>query len=82
MVERDFLHDFFYIEWFDISETKKKTHVQLPHDSGRLSSLICNSRRGVFMEIIRLENVTKSYGDKLVLDHIDKVFHRGEARPS
>ncbi len=34
------------------------------------------------MEIIRLENVTKSYGDKLVLDHIDKVFHRGEARPS
>lgn len=30
------------------------------------------------MEIIRLENVTKSYGDKLVLDHIDKVFHRGE----
>lgn len=26
------------------------------------------------MEIIRLENVTKSYGDKLVLDHIDKVF--------
>ncbi|MFR9272847.1 ABC transporter ATP-binding protein [Clostridium sp. AF15-17LB] len=31
------------------------------------------------MEIIRLENVTKSYGDKLVLNHIDKVFHRGEA---
>lgn len=31
------------------------------------------------MEIIRLENVTKRYGDKLVLDRIDKVFHRGQS---